>query len=102
MIGIQLDETYDLRVDLDYDEAGLITSGLTLGHILPQNQALILGLHKGELKDNPAIGCGIADMLLDHDPLRWRHVIREQMELDGQQVSKIEITTTGIMIDAHY
>lgn len=75
---------------------------LAIGETTRQNQALILLLHKGELKESPAVGVGISDMLLDHDPLHWRQEIREQLEMDGQNVRSVKITHNGIMIDAGY
>lgn len=93
MIGLLLGQDYQPIIE---------QGGLALGETTPQNQALILQLHPGELKENPAVGCGISDMLLDHDPLRWRQLIREQLELDGQIVQEIKITTMGIIIDARY
>lgn len=102
MIGIQLSSDYTPLIRLQRDEAGRILSGLALGETLPQNQALILLIHPGELKESPALGCGISDMLLDHQPLLWRTRIREQLELDGQKVNQVTITTSGIHIDAHY
>ncbi len=101
MVGIQLTD-YEPTVQLSYDKEGRIISGLMVGDILRQNQALILLLHKGELKEWPAIGCGISDMLLDHDPIYWRTIIREQLEMDTQKVSSVKITRTGISIDATY
>ena len=102
MIGIQLTANYEPLIRLVRDEEGRIIEGLALGDTLPQNQALILTLHQGELKEAPAVGCGISDMLLDHRPLFWRARIREQLEMDGQTVTSIKITTTGIHIDARY
>jgi len=102
MIGITLTADYEPRIRLVRDEEGRIIEGLALGETLPQNQALILTLHQGELKEAPAVGCGISDMLLDHRPLFWRARIREQLEMDGQTVHSIKITTTGIHIDARY
>lgn len=102
MIGITLTADYEPRIRLVRDEEGRIIEGLALGETLPQNQALILTLHQGELKEAPAVGCGISDMLLDHRPLFWRARIREQLEMDGQTVNSIKITTTGIHIDARY
>ena len=102
MIGITLTADYEPYIRLVRDEEGRIIEGLALGETLPQNQALILTLHQGELKEAPAVGCGISDMLLDHRPLFWRARIREQLEMDGQTVTSIKITTTGIHIDARY
>lgn len=101
MNGIQLTDYVPL-VKVRRDALGKIEGGLVVGDILYQNQALILSLHPGELKDNPAVGCGISDMLLDNNPLYWRLKIREQLEMDGQRVDKITITTKGIEIKATY
>ena len=102
MNGIQLQQDFCPAVELRRGADGRIVQGLSVGDILRQNQALILALHQGELKERPAVGCGISDMLLDHDPLYWRTVVREQLEMDGQQVRSVKITTTGITIDATY
>ncbi|MBR6077877.1 MAG: hypothetical protein IKP63_05950, partial [Paludibacteraceae bacterium] len=75
---------------------------VAVGDVLLQNQALILTLHKGELKERPAVGVGISDMLLDHDPLLWKTRIKEQLEMDGQTVNEVRITTSGIYINAEY
>lgn len=100
-IGIQLID-YDLTADVIYDSNRQITQGLVVGDITPQNQAIILQCHKGEIKENPALGVGIDGMILEHDALAWRTRIREQLELDGQKVNSITITTTSIDIDAKY
>ena len=75
---------------------------LLVGDVLRQNQALILTLHNGELKENPSVGVGISDMLLDNDPIYWRTKIKEQLEMDGQTVDKVRITNTGIQIESKY
>ena len=93
MIGILIDSDYQ----------PLISSGeLQLGEITPQNQAIIIQSYKGELKENPALGVGISDMLLDNDPLYWRVRIREALELDGEVVESIKITSSEVQINAHY
>lgn len=101
MRGIQL-EDYEPAISVVRDGTGKIVEGLCVGDILRQNQALLLVLHPGELKERPSTGCGIADMLLDNDPMYWRSLIREQLEMDGQQVSKVKVTRTGITIEATY
>lgn len=93
MIGILLGADYEALID---------SEGLCLGEITPQCQAIIIQCHKGEIKENPALGVGISDMLLDHDPLYWRGRIREALELDGQSVEEVKITTQGISIRAFY
>lgn len=101
MKGIQL-INYEPDIQVKRGKDGKIANGLVVGDTLRQNQALILLLHKGELKEWPAVGCGISDMLLDNDHIYWRTIIREQLEMDGQKVNSVKITTTGINIDATY
>lgn len=85
-----------------YLEPVIENGALATGDILRQNQVLLLLLHKGELKEHPAVGVGVSDMPLDNDPIYWRTLIREQLEMDGQRVDNIKITSEGIIIDAYY
>lgn len=101
MVGIRLIEN-DIDIRVVKDSSGKIESGLVLAETLPQNQALILQLHKGELKDDISVGVGIADMLLDNDILAWRSEIREQMEMDGQTVDSVVITKDSVIINSKY
>lgn len=101
MKGITLID-YEAVIQPHRGPDGKIISGLIVADTLHQNQALILHLHKGELKERPMAGCGISDMLLDNDPIYWRTLIREQLEMDRQKVTNIKITTKSIEIDAQY
>jgi hypothetical protein len=101
MNGIQMTD-YVPVISVKRDTYGRITSGLVVGDILRQNQAVILQAHQGEIKEYPAMGVGIADMLLDNDPIYWRTRIKEQLEMDNEQVESVKITTTGIQIEAKY
>ena len=93
---------YDPLIDVRRDGEDRITEGLRVGEVLRQNQALILTLHKGELKERPLVGVGLSDMLLDNDPMYWRSSIMEQLEMDGQRVESVEVTTHGVKIAADY
>ena len=101
MTGIQLKD-YDVDVNVKRDASGLIVSGLVLGDILAQNQALILSMHKGDLKSDVSVGVGIDRMLLDSDRLGWEREIQEQLEMDGQMVESVEVTNKEIKIKAQY
>lgn len=101
MTGIQCID-YDLAIDVRRDNADRISGGLVLGDILYQNQALILALHKGDLKSDVSVGVGIDRMLLDNERLTWTREIREQLELDGQKVDNVQITDKEIIIKAKY
>lgn len=101
MKGIMIRD-FDIDIRVERDSGGMISSGLVVGDILRQNQALILVLHKGELKSDPSVGVGLADMLNDNELDRWRAEIREQLEMDGQRVESIRVSPTSININAKY
>ena len=101
MIGLQLID-YDLAVIVRRDASGRIAEGVQLGDILAQNQALILALHKGDLKSDVSVGVGIDRMLLDNERLVWEREIQEQLEMDGQRVESVVVTDKEIQIKAKY
>lgn len=101
MKGIQMVD-YDLDIKVVHDASGRIVSGLVVGDILHQNQALILVFHKGDLKDDVSVGVGIDRMTLDNDRLTWSREIREQLEMDGQKVENVTVTDKSIKIKADY
>lgn len=101
MNGIQMTD-YDLSVSVEYNGEGRIASGLVVGDILHQNQALILGLHKGDLKDDVSVGVGIDRMIMDSDWLSWQREIRDQLEMDGQTVESVVVDSKSIKIKASY
>lgn len=101
--GILLTDDFDLQLERVLDGDGKIMSGMRLGNVLYQNQALILLCHPGEVKEAPILGCGIEDFTLDNNVLAWRRKIRMALELDGQQVREVRITADNqIKIDAGY
>lgn len=101
MNGIQMTD-YDLDIKVVSDASGRIQSGLVVGDILHQNQALIIVFHKGDLKDDVSVGVGIDRMTLDNDRLTWTREIREQLEMDGQTVEDVKIENHTIKIQASY
>lgn len=101
MKAIQLKD-YDIEVKVKRDSYGKIVSGMIIGDVLHQNQAIILSMRKGDLKENPSIGVGLSDLLLEHNLLSIRSEIRQQLELDGQTVNSIKVTESSIVIDAKY
>ena len=102
-IGILIDnDTLDLKVSVERSATGQVIRGLVIGHSLYQNQALILNCHKGEIKEYPAMGAGISDMIADNDVTGWKRDIILQMELDSMRVNHIEISSQKLIIDADY
>lgn len=101
MNGIRT-ENYDIKIDVKKGLDGKIISGLKIGDIMRQNQALIMVMHKGELKENPSVGVGISDIINDHQLDKWRAEIREQLEMDGQKVDSVKLDNYGLTIEAEY
>lgn len=101
MKGIQLTD-YDLDIKVQRDRSGRIISGVQVGDILHQNQALILSIRKGELKENPSVGVGVADYLLSEDLNALQNEIRQQLEMDGQTVTSVTVAEDTIAIDSKY
>lgn len=101
--GILINDNFELSISIKRDAEGKIVSGLVIGNILYQNQALILIINAGEVKTNPIVGVGIGDIVNDNDYLGWRRRIRQQMELDGQKVTKVSFSQNQkLEIDAKY
>lgn len=103
--GIQLiktDGVYGLSFAVQRDVNGLIIQGVTIGDVTEQNQALILELESGELRENPAVGCGIDGLANDNDIDEWTRKITKQMEADGQRISELKITESTFKMEANY
>lgn len=100
--GILLDHAGDIEIKVVRDESGKIIGGLQLGDITNQTVSLILKMHPGELKEQPTVGVGIINALLDHDYLLYKHKIRQQLKTEGMQINHLEINGQNIEINAEY
>ena len=102
-LGILLNpKTNDLDIRVVRDSDGKIVQGLRVGDITKQNTAIILYMQPGELKEQPTVGVGINNMLLDKDFLLYKHKIRQQLDAKGMQVNHLEISNQNIEINASY
>ena len=100
--GIQINGNYDLAIQLRFDLNGKIVSGLVLGDVLYQNQAMLMLAHEGDYKENPLIGIGLPDIVNDNDFEYWTEKIAKQIEADGQKISRLELNEKGLILDAKY
>lgn len=92
----------ELLVNVQRDALGQIVSGLVVGPVTAQNQAVLLRESPGAFKGSPLTGVGVASMLMDEDLLSWNTAIKKQLVADGQQVESVTITQTEIIINASY
>lgn len=96
-IGIQLidnsdaGDVMDLKIEPIRDASNKIVSGFVIGQTQPQNIALMLMVHQGELKFRPDLGVGIQDLVLSSDYLVFRHKIREHLKKDNLIVSQLDL-----------
>lgn len=101
--GIFLNDGYDVQVAPARDGTGKIVSGVHVGDTLYQNTAVILVCQPGEIKEEPLLGVGIEDMVLDSDYAHWRRQIRLNLERDKQRVRNIQFSKNEqLKIDASY
>jgi len=91
---------FDIKVVRNSEEK--IVQGLHVGDVTKQNTAIILYMQPGELKEQPTVGVGIDNILLDHDFLLYKHRIRQQLGAEGMQVNHLEINGQNIEINANY
>jgi len=102
-LGILLNpETNDFDVKVVRNTDGMIVQGLHAGDVTKQNTAVILYMNPGEMKEQPTVGVGINNMILDKDFLLYKHRIRQQLDVEGMQVNYLEIDGQNIEINANY
>lgn len=76
---------------------------LVVGDATLQHQKDLLIAQKGEFKEFPEIGVGIANTLGDENPQQLLSQIRRNFQYDGMTVNQIQLTANGkLSIDAQY
>ena len=100
--GIQLNSDYDLKIQKRLDGQGKILSGLVIGDVLYQNQAMLLLAHEGEYREHPLAGVGLSDIANDNNFDHWNEKIAKQLEDDGQRITRLEINEKGLILEAKY
>jgi hypothetical protein len=101
--GLLLDDNFELQINVVRDLNGLISSGLVIGDVTQQNQKIILLAEKGEIKEAPKLGVGIASFIDDDSPSDLLREIRENLREDGQTVNSCSFNATGkLVIDSKY
>ena len=94
MNDILLEENGDLSIkNGDFD----------IGFSDNQHQEHILLANKGEFKEFPEIGVGIAAMLSDDDYTDMLIEIKKNLEYDGMKIKNVKFDETGNLdIDGYY
>jgi hypothetical protein len=100
--GIQLNADYSPEIRVRRDPQGKIASGLTIGDVTHQNQAIILFARKGEIKEHPLVGASLGDACADEGFDLWRREVAEQIEADGQRIETLAFDERGFTLKAKY
>ena len=94
MKDILIDENNDLQ---------LLAGDFEVGHSDNQQQKAILATEKGEWKEHPEVGVGIAQMLADDLYTEVLIEIKKQLEYDGMQINDVALKEGGkLLIDGQY
>ncbi|MFT4223315.1 hypothetical protein [Dysgonomonas sp.] len=96
--GILLNEEGDLLIEIQRDAKGQIVRGLVLGDVTSQNQDTILLAEKGEIKNAPLLGVGIASYLDDETPSDLLREVRINLRMDGQKIRSCGFDNNGKLI----
>ena len=95
MKDILIDNNNDLRLSADGD--------FEIGYSDNQQQKAILTTEKGEWKEHPEVGVGIAQMLADDLYTEMLIEVKKQLEYDGMQINDVAIQEGGkLLIDGTY
>ena len=93
MNDFQLDNNGELKI---------INGDFVIADATLQHQHHIIIAQKGEYKEFPEIGVGIANMILDENPRKILTQIRRNFEYDGMKVNSLKFTENSFEIDAPY
>ena len=95
MKDILIDNNNDLRLSTDGD--------FEVGYSDNQQQKAILTTEKGEWKEHPEVGVGIAQILADDLYTEALIEIKKQLEYDGMQINDVALQEGGkLLIDGTY
>lgn len=94
MNDFKLDETGDLLI---------VNGDFVISDATIQHQEHIIISQKGEYKQYPEVGVGIANVINDENPESILTQVRRNFEYDGMTINKLEFNLKGsIEIDAPY
>ena len=89
-------------IALNYNNLVIENGDFKLTDPTQQNQRQIIVSQKGEWKQHPLTGVGIADWLKGEKQGGLKAEIKQQLKADGMTVNKIEVNNQTLSIDASY
>ena len=86
MTGLRLIQDANGAVDLELDGGHL-----AVGETRFQEEYLVLATQKGEWKESPLVGVGVADMAGDDDLRYWKREIAENLARVGIKIKGVSL-----------
>lgn len=86
MKGLRLTQDNSGQVDLELDG-----EELAVGETQVQEEYLVLASQKGEWKEHPLVGVGVADAVGDEDVRYWKREIMEGLARVGIKIKGVSL-----------
>lgn len=93
MKGIRLIQDDSGAVDIEFDGGTMAT-----GETQFQEEYLVLASQKGEWKEHPLVGVGVADMVGDEDLRYWKREIMENLARVGIKIKGVSLNNGQLEI----
>ncbi len=93
MKGIRLIQDDSGAVDIELDGGTMAT-----GETQFQEEYLVLASQKGEWKEHPLVGVGVADMVGDEDLRYWKREIMENLARVGIKIKGVSLNNGQLEI----
>lgn len=93
MKGIRLIQNDSGAVDIELDGGTMAT-----GETQFQEEYLVLASQKGEWKEHPLVGVGVADMAGDDDLRYWKREIMENLARVGIKIKGVSLNNGQLEI----
>ncbi len=94
MKGLRLIQDGGGSVDLE-----LNGEELAVGETQYQEEYLVLATQRGEWKENPIVGAGLADMAGDEDLRYWKREIMENLARVGIKIKGVSLNNGQLEIE---
>ena len=93
MKGLRLIQEAGGTVDIELDNGTMAT-----GETQVQEEYLVLATQRGEWKEHPLVGAGVADMAGDEDMLYWNRETTESLARVGIKIKGVGLSNGALKI----
>ncbi len=87
-----------LTQDNDGVDLAVTSGGMAVGETQAQEEYLVLVSQKGEWKEHPLVGVGVADMVGDEDLRYWKREIIDNLARVGIKIKGVSLNNGQLEI----